>query len=428
MNGQAVSAARLPLYALALARRYWAPLLCVHTVGVFLHWAVLRGMVLLERVDPVAALAGLSVAVLTTLTATIVMLHLLVPGLPTLQAELLARRARGVRSATLAERERRVVDAIATAVLPFLLLYSAWGMFAEEYRRYAVELINHSGIQAYTDQLQIDALGPPLVAALVCLAGRVVVERLYHRGGAPGLGVLTALFEANWMFFAVFSVVRLTDQARQWVASRAVVAELHDAAADLVALAGDLTGLPLGAACAALFALVSGGWEQLKDAVLEPLMWLAIVAVIFGAEIDRAEAVLRGDARAARVRAATRRLPRPLRGVAGITSRDLREKYAPFLNAIRFVLRVGPVFFLTLCLCHVLLEAAEGWLRRGVHLVVGPHDFLGWWWQWLEPLAFATGALHEVLRVCLLAAAFELALRALAGHSVGRRVRPAPAG
>ncbi|MFC7326157.1 hypothetical protein [Marinactinospora rubrisoli] len=424
------SALLVPVYALDLARRHWALLLCVYAAGTTLHDLLIRLMVRLNGVHPVAGLAGLSVSVLVTLTTTIVMFHLLRPALPTLDAELVPSRRRAAGgTGGFAERERRVVDAVAMAILPFLLFYSAWGMFVEEFREYSITIGNTDGIVGYTGITDIDAMGLPMAIALVSLSGRSLLEKLYARTRNVWLGVLTALFEANWMFFAVFSVAQLTGDAVDWVGQRVVVAELRAAAQDSLGWLAGVSSLPLDTSVPAALRAAAGMWPHLKDGLVGPLLWLTIVAVVFGAEIDRAEALFRKGGRADRVRRAASRLPEMVRGVGRFAGRDLREKYTPFLNAFRFILRVSPVFYLSFCLYYGLLELGFAWLERGVYRLVGPHEFLAWWWPWLTPIEFAVDALHEVLRVCLLAATFEITLRRLGRHSVGRRARraaPAP--
>ncbi|RCV48885.1 hypothetical protein [Marinitenerispora sediminis] len=424
----ATSALLVPVYALDLARRHGAVLLCVYAAGTLLHELLIRLMVWLNGVDRVAALAGLSVSILVTLTTTILMFHLLRPALPTLDAELLPPRRRANAPGGFAERERRVVDAVAMAILPFLLFYSAWGLFVEEFREYSITVGNTHGILGFEGLTDVDAMGLPMAVALASLAGRVLLEKLYARSRNVWLGVLTALFEANWMFFAVFSVSQLTGDAAAWVGDRVVVAEMRGAGEDALGWLAAATSLPLDSGFAAVVRGAGELWPHLKEGLVEPLLWLTIVAVVFGAEIDRAEALFRRGGRAERVRRAAARLPELVRGVGRFAGRDLREKYTPFLNAFRFILRVSPVFYLSFCLYYGVLELGFAWLERGVYRLVGPHEFLAWWWQWLGPIDFAVSALHEILRVCLLAATFEVTLRRLGQHSVGRRARRAVPG
>ncbi|MFC7739986.1 hypothetical protein ACFQXA_01985 [Nocardiopsis composta] len=102
----------------------------------------------------------------------------------------------------------------------------------------------------------------------------------------------------------------------------------------------------------------------------------------------------------------------------------LRDKYVPFFNALRFVLRVGPVFFLGYCLAFALLRLGTDLLHRGLLLLAAPGDLLSGLAPVLPMAGAAADAVHQVLLVCLLAAAFELVVRRLGAD--GRR--PAAAG
>lgn len=331
--------------------------------------------------------------------------------------------ARAADHSSFSKRERHVVDAVAMAILPFLVFYSAWGMFGEEFRLYSVSLLNERGLEAYAEPTELNAFGVPLVVALASWGLRILVERFYKRNENKFLGMLVALFEANWMFFAVFSVAQLISNSKTWVSGREVVASLQYATVDLTRWLGDLTALPVEAGYLALLGAIATGWGHLKDGLFEPLLWLAIAAVVFGAEVDRHESLFRKGTRGAQIEEVVTRPSGFIRGVTRFTSRDMLDKYMPVFNALRFVLRVGPVFCLSFCLYYVLVELAFSWLHRGILVFIGPNEFLGWWWQWLLPIDFAVEALHELVRVCLLAATFELTLRLVATKSTGRRAR-----
>ncbi|GAA4919141.1 hypothetical protein [Streptomonospora salina] len=417
-----VSIARLPLYSLDLARRYWAPLLCVYVIGTFLHDMMMRGVVRLSAIDQNLALIGMTLVVLAQLTVTIVMFHLLRPGLPAVDREMAAPSA---RSGGAAERERRWVDAVAMAILPFLIFYNAWGRFAEEFRQYNVQLINQRGLDGFVETTEINALGIPLGIALASFLLRMLCERLYRRTDSKPLGVFTALFEANWMFFGLFSIVQVFGNIRAWFTDRQAFYVVENGIRESMRSLGSTLSLPVEQAYTAALAAVGQVLEHLRDGLFEPLLWLTIAAVVFGAEMGRYQSLFRKGSRAAKIEGALTSDGNPfMREIGRIFQRDAQDRWMPFVNALRFVLRAGPVFYLGFCLYYVLLDAAFGWLERGVFVAVGPHDFLSWWWPWLTPIGFAVDALHELLRVCLLAAAFEITLRSVGAISAGRRTRP----
>ncbi|KIH98998.1 hypothetical protein LP52_09940 [Streptomonospora alba] len=415
------SVTRLPLYSLDLVRRYWAPLLCVYVIGTFLHDMMMRGVVRLSAIDQNLGLIGMTLVVLTQLTVTIVMFHLLRPGLPTVDRELVAASP---RAGGAAERERRWVDAVAMAILPFLIFYNAWGRFAEEFRRYNVELINQRGLDGFIETNEINALGLPLGIALASFLLRMLCERFYRRTDNKTLGVCTALFEANWMFFGLYSIVQVFGNIRAWFTQRQAWYAVENGILEFMRSLGSTLSLPIEQAYLAGLEAVGQVLQHLRDGLFEPLLWLTIAAVVFGAEMDRHQSLFRKGSRAAKIEGAlTADGNRLMQEMGRIFQRDAQDRWMPFVNALRFVLRASPVFYLGFCLYYVLLEVAFAWLERGIFVAVGPNEFLGWWWPWLTPISFMVDALHELLRVCLLAAAFEITLRSVGASSTGRRAR-----
>ncbi|MDS1269665.1 hypothetical protein RIF23_05095 [Lipingzhangella sp. LS1_29] len=431
MARMARSAASLPLYTLDLARRYWAPLLFVYLLGTLLHGLMLRGIVWLGLQNQTLGLLAFSLAVLVTLATTIVMFLMLRPGLPVLDHELLerSRRARGTgadQRPNVNERERRIVDAVAMSLLPFLIFYSAWGLFAEELRAYAARAQVEAGLDGYVAILDFNPLGVPLLVLAVAFLCRTVCEQFYFRNNSKALGIATAFFETVFAFFFVVTVVELASTLWEWLGQRLVWVEATAMFHTLLEQLAELTALPVIDLVLGTAAAVVWTWELLKDGLIQPLLWLTIAAVVFGADVDRTETLFRPGSRAQRVHdAALARTPGVLLQLGERASRGLREKYLPFLNAFRFILRTSPIYYLSFCLYYALLELGFSWLERGVLLAVGPADFLGWWWPWLAPLSIAVDALHEVLRVCLLAATFEVVLRRMLDRQPGQRARPA---
>jgi hypothetical protein len=421
------SAAVLPLYTLDLLRRYWAPLLCTYAVGTFLHTMMMRGVVQLGLTHPLFGMLGVSLTLLVTLVVTILMFHILRPALPVLDQEL-ARRGGGsqaVRGASLRDRERRLVDAVAMAILPFLIFYTAWGLIAEETREYAVGALNRGGVEGFVFVLSDFADQTMILfgVALAFLAVRVLVEYFYKRGGHPILGVLTAIFESCWIFFAAFSGVSFVSAVRNWFTGRVVWVEIREGFFSLIAGLENLLDLPAVAIVLAIGGALGAGWELIRDGLFEPVLWLTIAAVVFGAEVDRAESLFPNSRGARRLQRLAGRMPGSAARVAALMSKGITERYLPFLNALRLILRAGPLFYLAFCLYYVVLEVGFGWVERAVYIVVGPNDFHAWWWQWLGPVSFGVDAVHELLRICLLAAAFEVTLRRIGGRGVGRRAR-----
>lgn len=215
------SAALLPIYALDLVRRHWAPLLCVYTGGMLLHTLLMRGLVKFTDVSPTLSLAGLGLTLLVTLVTFVVMFQLLRPGLPLVDRELNSEIIRQGKGNGFAERERRVVDGVVLAIMPFLVFYGAWGLIKEEYDAYSIGLFNTGGVEAFATPTGLSWFGMPLVVAVVAWLLRRVCGHFYAKGHNPVLGVLTALFEGIWTFLALFSVGVFIGFSHEWIGNRA---------------------------------------------------------------------------------------------------------------------------------------------------------------------------------------------------------------
>lgn len=414
------SAVLLPAYTLELVWRYWAPLLCVYTVGMLAHSLLMRGLVAFSNVDPTLSLAGLGLTLLVTLVTFVVMFQLVRPSLRTIDSELSAEPVRRQKKTGFAERERRVVDGVALAILPFLLFYGAWGLIAEEYNVYSISLLNTEGLEAFAEPTGLSWYGMPLAVAVVAWILRRVCGRFFDTTRNPVLGVLTALFEGVWMFMFVFSLGHLISQGQTWLTSRVAWAAVQESVAVPVDGLGTMIDIPdlsvtVGAAVASL-------WASLKAGVAGPLLWLTIAAVIYRAEVDEHDDYLREPRTRGDLGRVADKAIKAGKAFGEVIGKDLYGKYTPCLNALRFVLGVGPVFYLTFCLAFVVLDAGFSQIGRAVYVVMGPGSFDAEWWPWLQPVDFVVDAVHMVLRVCLLGAAFEIALRKAEQSSPGRRV------
>lgn len=416
------SAALLPVYALSLAARYWVPLLCVHTVGMLVHTVLMRGLVRLADIEQTLSMAGLGLTLLVTLVTFVIMFQLLRPGLPMIDAELSSEVVRS-DARGFAERERRVVDGVALAILPFLLFYAAWGLIREQYDVYSIALVNSGGLEAFHAPLQVPWYGLPLVVAVSAWLLRKLCSHFYRKRHSAVLGILTALFEGVWVFMFLFSLGLAITQAETWLTGRVFWVEIQTGARSLLNGLGGMIGQP--ELYAQLRVWRAAAWKAVSAGFVGPLLWLTIAAVVYRAQVGDHEGVFEER----RARTGFDRAVNRLAGTGRVLDRfvggDLKDQLYPCLNALRFVLRVGPVFYLSYSLCFVLLEVAFTQLHRLVFVLGGPGPLHAEWWPWLQPIDFTVDSLHMLMRVCLLAAAFEIALHKAEEDSVGRRVRRA---
>ncbi|MDA2813675.1 hypothetical protein O4J56_23730 [Nocardiopsis sp. RSe5-2] len=413
---------------LDLLRRYWAPLLCVWLAGDIVYRLLLRGMAKAAAFEPVLGYVALGVLLLVQLATYIIMFHMLRPALPTVDAEYQRVRSGALRDTaqrgSVALAERTIVDAIAMAILPFLIFYSAWDLYAEEYRKLTIAAVNEEGLDTLLDLGTLDHSGPMLVIAAAAFGLRALFEHYYKKNDNKFLGLGTALFEATWMFMGTFTLVSAFTEFWKWAKSRAAWVVVQDGIDGAVNWASVQIGVDLQDTLLQIYRSIDTTWSIFKDGFLQPLVWLTITAVVFGAQMDRYSGLFNGKGRTARLERVLTSAKGPVAAVRTWMRKDAGDKYIPFINAFKFILSVSPVFYLSFSLYYVLVMLGTEWMERGFYLFFGPDDWFQWW-PWLEPVSVVTRLVQDLLRICLLAATFELILFKVGGRSTGRRARRA---
>jgi hypothetical protein len=400
----------LPWAALALAGRFLLPLALWYTVGELLRLGALEGghrLSLMKGVaGSVAPLLTVSLLVMITLGITVAMVHCVREGLAVVHA----REPDGDLTPWAVANDEPVTGAMSRAVLPFVVFYLAWGMQGEDAREFASMAQSHGfaegGLEGHVQALgMLVALERKLalavaltVAFLACklVAEWVLQNRLPRTGGA-----LLAFFEINFALFGLFTLDRLRRAAGDWVADRAAWDALTEAAGPLLAL-----------------------WQPFQHAVLGGLVWLVIAGVILGLDAGDEQVVL-GQGRAARRLARAggihrRNSPRE------ILTRGIRDLVLPAWYGMRLVRRSGLVPFAAFCALFMGLHVAEDLTRRQVFELVGAHA-LEWWLPRQAMVGFGTGLVFEVLRICLLAAAFNLVMARVTARNAAKAVAPSAA-
>jgi hypothetical protein len=217
-----------------------------------------------------------------------------------------------------------------------------------------------------------------------------------------------------------------------WLEDRAVMqwlAEIKDAVASFLAIfAIDLPEI-LTRVTSFLSEQV---WPVLVDVVAQPMLWLAVAALVFGSRVlSLAELWRKGQPYAARIPGATafaryrekkafRRLGPPPRGLRLAAARfqeaffgDIDDKYLPALHALRLVFRAGPLFLGSYIFVYTLVIIAQNYIDQGMNWLVGGHEAM-FWVRWEPVFALLQDALTEPIRLCLLAVAFRRCLELFA--------------
>jgi hypothetical protein len=294
-----------------------------------------------------------------------------------------------------------------SGILPFFLIYAAWGMIQDDLTAYGAASIDQ--FDAGTDDPGAAFDVPVSVISIGLVAAAFVLRLLLQRFASKlpqWTGVFAVYLEAVWVFVAVLLVRTLLADVPQWFATRRMFAWAVDGWAELRESFAWVRGL------GDVIAWLS---VQFGEVIAQPLAWLALAAIVLiGALPGRASRAAAG--RTGRLRSAasdrwsrlsprTRRLLlAPVNGVV--------ERWQPIATAAGLIWRAGPIAMGSYVLAFTLIGVGAEWLRLVVWRLIGPHDF-GWWSAADQPLALLIDAVVFPLQVCVVAAAFDLCLRRL---------------
>jgi hypothetical protein len=387
-----------------LASRFFVPLVLWFTVGQLLRYGTFYAAYRFIGNGAVPIIA-LSFGVLIELAVTVAMLHSLRDGLSAIRhgdmdAQLAPWAARD---------EESIFDAMGRALFPFLIFYIAWGWFANDARELTsfaggrdfaesggsiFEQKGHAILATLADHMYVAAIATAVFFVVKTAAEWWLVPRLARIGP-----LMLAVFELNWTLFGLFTIDYYRGNAADWFTDRAIWA-------DIGKVFGWLTPL----------------WDPFKFAVLGGLVWLVIAGVVLGVDADDETAV--GKGRFGRRLAAMsgihkRRSPRE------VLSRELREKWFPAVHGFRMVRHAGWMTFGVFCVLFTGLDTGREYLRRGIYYLLGPHD-VPWWMVRLPAVNFTVELIHDVLRICLLAAAFNLLVARVSARNAARRAPSVP--
>ena len=403
MPGMSLSPLTLPWATLKLAVRFALPLTLWYTLGELLRFIVLWGGYKLGLHNSAIPVAALSLLVIVSLGVSLAMMHSVREGL----AAIKERDERGALASWSVAEDESVYDALGRALLPFIIFYLAWQWYSRDAREFVGAAegrgFAEGGIEGQLrgQKLLLDLQEHLYIAiglTVVFFIAKFICERYLQPRVPRSGGLITALLEVNWTLYGVFTIDVLRGKAGDWIVGREFWGWI---------------GGGLGP--------VLDYWPMFKDAVLGSLVWLVIAGVILGVDAADEHGAL-GEGRTARGLARVSGINRT-HTPHEVLTRELREKWLPTWFGMRLVKRAGLVLFGTFCVLFVGLDVAEALTRRGVYYLIGPHPIV-WWSTRLNFVEFGTGLLFQILRICLLAAAFNLVVARVSGRSAAPE--PAP--
>ncbi len=379
--------------------RFAVPLALWYTVGETLRYLLFRGGYHFGMHNGVVPIIVISLIVMVTLGVTVAMLHSVKDGLPAVRKRELDESL----TSWTAMDEETMLGALARALLPFMIFYLAWNWFADDAQGFeqaaAARGAAQGGVGAQLVAMKsITVLDSHVYMAIALTAAffvlKVVAERLIEPRWSQVGGVVVALFEVNWTLFGIFTVNKARGVVWSWLGDRVVWTWIAEA-----------TG--------PVFGWIGAYWPSFKEAVLGGLVWLVIAGVILGVDADEETAL--GKGRVGRRLVTASGIDRP-RTPWEITTRELRDKWLPTVYGFRMVFRAGLLPFAVFCVLFMGLEDGAYVVERGIYQFLGPHT-IGWWVQRLAVIHFGVDLVHQALRVCLMAAAFDLVVARVSGRS-----------
>ncbi|MEV8634438.1 hypothetical protein AB0395_22555 [Streptosporangium sp. NPDC051023] len=347
--------------------------------------------------------------VITMLLFTLIVLNELVVMIGMLYSVRGALREIQVRRAG-DEADESLFDALNRATLVFATIYMAWSFHVEDARQFvALDRTHNIGEDLFSRSLTGEKITTATgltdldlrlsIAITVVAYGLKTLFGWWHTNDkVKGSGILTTFFELAFAFYGVNAMFTLVSARSDWLSSRVVMTTFHGW---IEQAEGGVPGWK------EVTAAIGEVWPYIVSALVEPLTWLTVAALVYGAFAEDTRAVVRGtrlDAVADRVEQAhTLTRTTMTRATTGF-----QERWVPPANAFRLAVRGGAALFGMFCLCYVLIRVGTDYADQGVRMLVGNEEpyiwvFLG------NPVEIIRQLVVKVLTVCLLAATFDIA-------------------
>lgn len=401
----------IPRLTARLLWRHWPALLFWFFAMRISYSLAMDLAIWLAETSVLLSYAAIAVLIVSQLAGTIAMFLSLRPSLPMLGQ---------ARTALRAPAQRPWIDALAVALLPFFAYYATWGLLEGVKRDFRLEYmfsIWYEQQERVGDVLSIKGIW---IALVVAWAVRWVAKKRAAITGHARWLILATACEAYWVYVGVAAIGLLIGMGKDWWHTRAVYVALANWWENPLALFQLLPSIKR---------VIVPVWDFVSTAagaMLLPLIWLAITAIVYGLDLRRGARIDAADARLRYLARRYRRLPLLARKVADKASAGWNSKGVPVVNSLRLVLRAGLPALLTLCVCWQLLAFVDAWAWRVAVYAIGPQDTN--WWNVIGqpisllfngPLSLRPALFTELIRIALLAATFGVAVARLRAPARG---------
>ena len=330
-----------------------------------------------------------------------------------------------------ADEDRTVSHQLAVTLLPFLGIYAVFGTVQDAAQSVVLEgfvISNdvYSNVLGKLDPRTMRDAWIVLGVGISAYVLRRLIDIAYERTGIRLLGFGAALLEGFFMLTVILSGTRLIANVTNWLRDRQFMDWL-DAGHDGASIVASWFKIDLPAVVTFVWHwVVEVGWPKLLDVVAQPVLWLAVAALVFGSGVlTVADIWRRGEAPtvvAQSRRHGARVLGRQLSHATG-TRRvlievqeaffgDVDDKYLPTWQSLRLILRTGATFLGAYVLIYAGVTAMGNLVNWGLRLAVGGNTIQ--FWSFAGPLVNLVHLLAvEPLRLALLGVAFHRTLVAV---------------
>jgi hypothetical protein len=375
------------------------------------------------------ALAVFTVGLLAQLVAIVVILQIV-------GRELGIRALVPASEAVDDDRDTSLTRLVSITLLPFLGIYAAFGEVQERVIQLTNEQFLRNGalatdVPSFLGDLNTLATQHPwwLLAGLIALyLLRRGLDLLHDRTGWRTLGIAVAMVESFFLLVVILGGIRVVQQARIWLEGRMFMAWLA-AVENVVLDALSFISIRLPALVTQLVTFLADEvWPLFWEALAQPIIWLAVAALVFGSQVlSLAELWRKGEPYLAKVpgstvfashaerrRAQGKQPPPPGVSRAAVELKeaffgDIDDKYLPTFHSLRLVLRAGVVFLGAYIAVYSAIEMAGGGMTMLFDRLSGGRD-IAFWYAFGPWLSLIPDVLFEPLRICLLAVAFRRCL------------------
>lgn len=374
---------------------------------------------------PWVALGVVSVGFVSLLSGMVVCLRIL--------GHSLGVRDRLPEGAVEDDRDQSIARQLAITLLPFLGIYAVFGQVQKAATTLTInEIIIRGQGEASVLRTAHPTTKHQILVLVAVIVGTYVFRRsldlLHEKTDIRVLGLVAALAEGFFMLNLVFGGSFLIGTAKNWLEDRRFSVWLSDANHGLhTSLHQIAEGLP--AIFDTVWHWLTGPiWNALVDGFFQPVVWLAVAALVYGSHVlSLAEMWRKGEPLAVhldaertvavqRQRAVDERKQHSIGRRVWLETQeaffgDVDDKYLPTVQSLRLILRAGIVFLGAYCVVYSIVNALDGWLWYLLISVVGGLETRVWAaWLPLVDLVFQTVA--GTIRLTLLAVAFTVALDA----------------